>query len=317
MVSQAPTRRWPPVIVAVVVVTLALSTVPLASVAAQETDSAGNQSFVAIQDGECTPVTSLSGDESVREFYDYRVEDPDNPYINTTGDSYASEGTVALQRPNTSILFLYTDTNGTSDTGDDVVSLVFVNGNLGNQSSTGGYATFGITGLADDGRWAVKDDDYDDDQSWDNWSADSGDTVVDWAWSGASTDGGAYAGLDDDSLVVVDASFNEDATYYDEGYYDGTVRQWELLSNESDGTVTRTDLDPDEPLALVPASCDLFEASDDGVEDDGTAVDTETEEGTVGNQTEEGTAVDTETEEGTVDKDTADTATEADVVGGP
>jgi len=248
-----------------VLVALALVTVPPATVSGQQT---GNESFVAVQNGECTSMTALSGNDSVREFYDYRVEDPDNPYSNTTGDSYASEGTVALQRPNTSVMFLYTDTNGTSDPDDDIVSLVFVHGNLDNESSTGGYATFEITGLPEDGRWAVKDDDYDDDQSWDDWSADSGDTVVDWAWSASSTDGGAYAGLDDDSLVVVDPAFNEDAAFYDNDYYDGTVEGWELLSNESDGNISRTTLDSDEPLAIAPASCDIFEAGDDGSADE-------------------------------------------------
>jgi len=250
------TRRWSLRFVTVAVVTLAVSTAPLGGVAAQQTDSAGIQPFVAVHDGECTPLTPVSGTDSAREFYDYRVEDPDNPYSNTTGDSYASEGTQALQRPNASVVFLYVETNGTSD---DTVSLVFVNGNEGNQSSTGGYATVNITGLPADGRWAVKDDDYDRSTSYDDWSTEAGYTVVDWAWSAASTDGGVYTGLDGNTSIVLNASFNEDATFYENDYYDGTVEEWELLSNESDGDVDRTELDPDEPLAIAAGSCDAFE----------------------------------------------------------
>lgn len=262
MALTATERRWSRRFVATVVVTLALLTVPLGSVAAQETGNVSTQSFVAVQDGECTPVTPLSGDATAREFYDYRVEDPENPYSNTTGDSYASEGTIALQRANTSILFLYTDTNGTSDPDDDTVSLMVVNGNLYNQNSTGGYATFNITGLPADGRWAVKDDDYDDGQSWDNWSADAGDTVVDWAWSSASTDGGAYSGLGADTSVVLNASFDDDATFSENDYYDGTVAQWELLSNESDDNVSRTTLESDTPLRIDSGSCADFRTAD-------------------------------------------------------
>jgi cell division septation protein DedD len=277
--------------VVTILVALALVTVPLAgSVVADGTDDDGDQSFVAVQNGQCTPITSFSDNESVRTFYDYRIPNADNPYSNTTGNSYSSEGTRDLQRANTSIVFLY------RDTANDTTSLVFVHGNEGNETSTGGSATFNITGLPEDRRWAVKDDEYNGSTNYDEWSADSGDTVVDWTWGSAATDGGAYAGLDEETAIAVQPSFNEEATLSGE-YYDGTVDRWEVLSNDTN--VTRMELDRRETLFIVAGTCDQFE--DDETDDD---IDSRTDDN---DQRTETTTDTSETETPTTDTPTTDT----------
>jgi len=253
-------------------VVLALVLVPITGLGAAQT-TAGNQSYVAVQDGECTPITSFSGNESAVEFYDYRAPFPDNPYINTTGDAFGSEGTIDLQQANTSIVFIYTDTNGTAAEADDTVSLVFVHGNEANNESTGGAATFDIRGLPEDGNWTVKDDEYDGPRSYDNWSADSGDTVADWTWGQAATDGGVYSGLNNSSTVRVQPAFNEDAALYGE-FYDGDVEAWQVLSNESTAdnestdTVTRTTLNRNQTLLISAESCSEVADGDDTTADD-------------------------------------------------
>ncbi|MDS0282124.1 hypothetical protein [Haloarcula onubensis] len=248
--ATAPTRRSVrPALTLVVVLTVAL--VPLTGiVTAQQADA---PSYVAVQDGECVPLTSFTGDQSARAFYDYRLpaQFANNPSANATGDAFGSEGTRDLQRANTSVVFLYTDTGGTSAAGDDTVSLVFVHGAEGNRNSTGGAATFDITGLPADGNWTVRDDDYDDTSSADNWNVTDSRSVVDWVWSGAATDGGVYSGLNADSTVVVRPAFNDAAAL--SNATNGTVERWEALSNGT--TVTRTGLDLTEPLLITAGTC--------------------------------------------------------------
>jgi len=273
-----------------VVVTLAL--VPLTGLgAAQTAGEAGNQSYVAVQNGECVPITSFTGEESAREFYDYRLpeEFADNPYINATGEAFGSEGTTELQEPNTSIVFLYTDTQGTNETSDDETSLVLVHGAEADDSSDGGTATFTITNLPEDGEWEVRDDEYNGTTNEDNWNVSETETVVDWLWGEAATDGGAFTGLDNDTNVTIDPAFNEASalanTTNGTNASSGTVEQWQVLSNETDD-VNRTDLELNQSLQLAAGTC-----GDIGGD---TANDTETNEtATVSfeNQTSDGTSV--------------------------
>ncbi len=239
---------------ATLAVVLSLALVPLSGLgAAQQTGNqtaASNQSFVAIQGDECTPISSFSDNESAVEYYDYRLpeEFSDNPYANATGNAFGSEGTIDLQEPNGSVVFLYTDTT------DNSTYLVFVNGQEANDNSTGGAATFEITGLPEDGNWTVRDDDYDDPTSVDNWNVTNTTTTVDWIWSDAATDGGVYSGIDNDTNVTVDPAFNEEAELFGQNG-NGTVESWQVLSNESDN-VTRTDLELNESLQIAGGTCE-------------------------------------------------------------
>jgi hypothetical protein len=245
---------------ATLAVVLSLALVPLTGLgAAQQAgnqSAAGNQSYVAIQGDECTPISSFSDNESAIEYYDYRLPEnySDNPYANATGSAFGSEGTIDLQEPNGSIVFLYTDTT------EDSTYLVFVNGQEANNESTGGAATFEITGLPEDGNWTVRDDDYNDTTSVDNWSVTNTTTTVDWIWSDAATDGGVYSGIDNDTNVTVDPAFNEEAELFGQNG-NGTVETWQVLSNESDN-VTRTELDLNESLQIAGGTCDDPAAGD-------------------------------------------------------
>jgi len=236
---------------ATLAVVLSLALVPLSGLgAAQQADAAGNQSYVAIQGDECTPITSFSDNESAIEYYDYRLpaEFSDNPYANTTGSAFGSEGTIDLQEANGSVVFLYTDTT------DNSTYLVFVNGQEANNESTGGAATFDITGLPEEGEWTVRDDDYNDTTSEDNWSVTNTTTTVDWIWSDAATDGGVYSGIDNETNVTIDPAFNEEAELFGQNG-NGTVDSWQVLSNESDN-VTQTDLALNESLQIAGGTCE-------------------------------------------------------------
>ncbi|MFC6757078.1 MULTISPECIES: DUF7282 domain-containing protein [Haloarcula] len=273
---------------ATLAVVLSLALVPLSGLgAAQQADAAGNQSYVAIQDGECTPISSFSDNESAIEYYDYRLpeEFSDNPYANATGNAYGSEGTIDLQEPNGSVVFLYTDTT------DNSTYLVFVNGQEANDNSTGGAATFEISGLPEDGNWTVRDDDYDDPTSVDNWTVTNTTTTVDWIWSEAATDGGVYSGIDNDTNVTVDPAFNEEAELFGQNG-NGTVDSWQVLSNESDN-VTRTDLELNESLQIAGGTCeDPADGADTADGNDTTETDeNETASVTFDDQETDGTSV--------------------------
>ncbi|WP_254272509.1 hypothetical protein [Haloarcula marina] len=259
--DAGPGRR-----LATIAIVLAVVAVPFSGVVGAQTSGnqagnasqvAGNQSYVAVQGEQCTPMAPIRGNESVRTFYDYRIPIPDNPYANTTGEAYGSEGTTDLQRANTSIVFLYADTNGTADTADDTLSLVFVHGNEGNDASAGGSASFNITGLPENGTWAVRDDDYEGESNYDAWFVDANRSRVDWTWGDAATDGGAYEGMTDNATVTVRPAFNERAALFGQ-YFNGTVDRWEVVSNATENEsadVTRTQLNMTEPMVITTQSC--------------------------------------------------------------
>ncbi|WP_324665177.1 DUF7282 domain-containing protein [Haloarcula sediminis] len=254
---------------ATLVVVLSLALVPLSGLgAAQQASAAGNQSYVAVQGEECTPITAFSDNESAIEYYDYRLPEnfSDNPYVNATGTSFSSEGTTDLQAPNTSNVFLYTDT------ANDSAYLVFVHGAVDNESADGGVATFNVTGLPEDGNWTVRDDDYDANTSTDNWTVTNTTSTVDWDWDEEATDGGVYSGIDNDTNVTIEPAFNEDAEMY--GSADGVVESWQVLSNDSDN-VTRTDLELNETLQISAGTCDDVDADDTDTDTDDTDTDTD------------------------------------------
>jgi len=290
--------HWPYRSAATAIVVLTLVLAPLTGLgAAQQAQAAGNQSYVAVQDGECTPITAFSDNESAIGYYDYRLPEnfSDNPYANATGTSFSSEGTTDLQEPNTSIVFLYTDTS------DDSTYLVFVHGALDNESADGGVAEFNITDLPEDGNWTVRDDDYDGEG--DNWTVTDTTSSVNWDWGNESTDGGVYSGIDNNTSVTIEPAFNEAVPEF--GSADGVVESWQVLSNDTDN-VTRTDLELNETLQIAAGTCDDV---DTDVTDEETATPTGDEETETPADEETATPADEETET-PADEETATPADE-------
>ena len=257
--ERSPARRI--VTIAVVVAMVASTSVGFAaasgpSSAAQE---AGNADTYAVeQGGDCFVVTPVTGNESVKSFYDYRTPFPNNPFSNATGQSYSSEGTTDLQRPNTSSLFLYRSPSGN-------LSLVILHGAT-DDASAGGAVTFNITGLPEDGAWVVKDDEYQGESNYDNWTSESGTTQVNWTWGAGKTDGGAYAGLGETFTITIDPAFNREAALFGE-HYNGTIDNWTVISNGA-GAYERRQLDMSQPVTISSGGCDGAATAGNGAGDD-------------------------------------------------
>lgn len=235
--------------------------------AAADNTNQTQHAYAVEQGDECTEVTPLTGDDPAKAFYDYRTPLSDNPYTNTTGETYSSEGTADLQHPNASHLFLYEDSAGN-------LTLVFVHGALDN-TSAGGAASFNVTDLPTEGNWTVKDDEYEGSNNYDNWTHDDGSARIDWTWDSGRTDGGAYTGLGEEFAVTIDPAFNESAALYGKGY-EGTVERWELLSGNRTEP-ERTNLSLSEPAVVSTGGCDdgkTVTPDDDGTK---TPDDSETE----------------------------------------
>jgi hypothetical protein len=211
--------------------------------------------YALVQGDRCAPIRPIRSDESVEQFYDYRL--PEEYASDENGGSadddqrYGSAGTEHLQRPRTSIAFLYRS--------PEALSLVFVHGSIDVEDA--GSVTFRISGLPASGEWAVKDDLYrngSDDEvaetNYDRWYAVGGDHRVDWTWGRNGTDGGVFRGLGDDFEIVVRPAFNEEATLYGE-WFDGEITDWQFLSGP-EGDPERISLALDEPIRITTGACD-------------------------------------------------------------
>lgn len=228
-----------------VLVVLAVALPMLGGPVAAQDDDAEDDAPTVRQGDDCYTVTPYSGDESAKELYDYQAPFEDNPYVNTTGASYSSEGTSEIQRPNASTLFLYEDARGT-------LSLVIVHG--ANESTSGsGSATFNVTGLPEDGNWTVKDDLYNGSNMYDNWTHTESYDRINWTWDERRTDGGVYSGLGNDFNITIDPAFNEEAGLYGE-HYNGTVGNWTALSGTG-SALERTQLNLSEPVTISSEPC--------------------------------------------------------------
>ena len=233
-------------------------------------------------------VRPIQGDVPVEEFYDYRdpYQDRDNP---SWGRSFSSRGTTDYQQDSTSILMLYEGPNG--------VSLIAVHDkyheNLDN-ATPGSSVSFQLTGLPDDGEWAMIDDDY----GWRIEGEEKGDIAqlgadhragaagndgeppagvdarLSWAWMTGRTDGMAYRGLAEEDLsLTIDPAFNEDSYHRvgddrrpdeepddpEEGEeYNGTIDDWQVISatdgDEEYKRVWLSSLDEEVRIETVPAS---------------------------------------------------------------
>jgi len=196
--------------------------------------------YVVEQGEQCIDVDPVV-DESrtVEEFYDY------------SNDTYVSQGTLAYQEDNTSLLILYEGAQGTS--------LVVVHERYHDpyeEGTNGSSATFTVTGIDPGDGWAVEDDNYEgqDDEFY------HGDTSseMNWVWGQGRTDGGAYRGLDGDFEVGIDPAFNEAANkrYDNVDEYAGQVEEWKVVS-ESDGETRTVALNSlSESVTISPGQCD-------------------------------------------------------------
>ena len=229
------------------------------AVAGATADGDENGTTYSVRQGDqCYPISALTGDQSVKEFYDYRSTIEDNPYTTQEGSSFSSEGTKDLQRAETSILFLYEDPNGE-------LSLVMVHG-AREEGVDGGAASFEIEGLPAEGEWAVKDDEYDSPENLDQWEHGEETAEIHWVWSQYATDGGAFAGLGDDFEVTIHPAFNEDAELFDQSD-GGSVDDWQALSDSGDDP-ERISLDLTRPITISTEPCDGDGAGVDEEEDE-------------------------------------------------
>ena len=218
-----------------------------------------------VQGDQSFQVEPIEGDLPVEEFYDYRYpyQDRSNP---SWGRSFSSQGTLPFQQDSTSILMLYDGPNG--------VSLIAIHDKYHENpenGTAGSSVSFQLSGLPEDGEWAVIDDDYD----WRNETVEKDDihqlgadhragaagndgeppegvdARLSWVWTTGRSDGMAYRGLgQEDVSVTIDPAFNENSYHRygddrrpdedpddpEEGEeYNGTIDDWQVITATEDG----------------------------------------------------------------------------------
>lgn len=212
--------------------------------------------FTATQGDTTVELEPIEGDETAKEFYDFRLPDRyDNEASrNATngasfpgnGPYYGSAGTEDLQTGDTSLMFLYEGPEGLS----------FVVVHEGDGSDDGGSATFEITDLNGNGEWVVKDDYYLDSDgtiassNYDRWNTSSNPQTIDWTWGGGGSDGGVFQPLSENFTFTISPAFNEEAGLYDDNFYDGEVDEWQVLSGDRNNP-DRTTLDMEEEVTVT------------------------------------------------------------------
>jgi len=251
------------------------------SVSAEPATNTSEPSYQVVQGEQVIPIEPITGDEPVEEFYDYRnpeVGDRDHPYW---GRSYSSEGTTEYQQDDTSILMLYDGPEG--------VSLVAVHDRYHDDQdagTTGGSVSWEVSGLPEDGEWAVIDDDYgwltEDEQKDDIFYLDEDhqtgaagndgeppsdvDAMLSWVWLTGRTDGMAFRGIGSEPSITIDPAFNSESyhRYGDQRRadeppdrpgmgerYNGTVDDWQLIVPAGDDEFDRISLPSlDEPIEI-------------------------------------------------------------------
>jgi PGF-CTERM protein len=246
------------------------------------------RSYQIVQGDQVIPVEPMQGDESVEEFYDYRhphVGSRDNP---SWGRSFSSMGTTDIQQDDTSALMLYE--------GPDGVSLVAVHDKYYEEQAegtTGGSVSWTVSGLPEDGEWAVIDDEYgwltENETKDDIFLLDSdhqagapgndgappsgADALLSWVWLTGRSDGVAYRGLDQDVSMTIEPSFNS-RSYHRYGdqrradelpdrpdrgeRYNGTIDDWQVIvptEDEEEEAFSRVSLDSlNEPVDIRSTS---------------------------------------------------------------
>ena len=218
------------------IATLASGALAVSTTASAQSDDSGTY---AVQQGDtCIPITPLQGPESASAFYDWGLVDK----------QYSSNGTTALQKEDTTIMFLYEDPDGT-------VSLVVVHEKLEDDSNAdGGSVSFEVRGLPSGGSWVVKDDFYDGPSNYDVWNVQGNVDRIDWTWAGGRTDGGVFSPIGDDPDITIEPMFNEEAELFGE-HYDGRVRNFEVLSGNL-GNPDRHSLELGETVTIQGGTCE-------------------------------------------------------------
>lgn len=201
--------------------------------------AASEPPFVLEQAGRCVPLQPLGAGVGVEEFYDYRA-----PFTEPSAPGYSSYGTVDLQRPETSILFLYEGPRGTS--------LVVVHDKL-EDGTPGGSASLAVAGHPPDGEWFVRDDDYEGQTSYDVWDVGETESRIDWTWGAGRSDGGIFGPLDATTELTITPRFNEQAALAGQ-FYDGEITEWQVLSGSIESP-ERTALDLTEPVVIHAGTC--------------------------------------------------------------
>jgi len=240
------------------------------AVAAQSEQPADDESsdeytYSVVQGDQEFQVQPIEGDVPVEAFYDYRYpyQDRENP---SWGRSFSSQGTLPLQQDSTSILMLYEGPNG--------VSLIAIHDKYHENpenGTAGSSVSFQLTGLPEDGEWAVIDDDY-------GWRVDTQekddifqlaadhragaagndgqppgdvDARMSWVWTAGRSDGMAYRGLGQENVSIsIDPAFNENSYHRlgddrrpdedpddpEEGEeYNGTIDDWQVITATDGG----------------------------------------------------------------------------------
>jgi len=260
---------------------LLIAVLVVSSASAQTDTNASEPSYQIVQGEQVIPVEPVEGDEPVEEFYEYRhpeFDDRDHPFW---GRSFSSEGTVEYQQDDTSILMLYDGPEG--------VSLVAVHDRYHenqSQGTTGGSVSWEVTGLPEDGEWAVIDDDYgwvsDDIEKDDIFYLDEDhqtgaagndgeppsdvDAMLSWVWLTGRTDGMAFRGIGTEPSITIDPAFNNDSyhRYGDQRRadeppdrpgtgerYNGTIDDWQVIVPAGDSEFDRISLQHlDEPIEV-------------------------------------------------------------------
>ncbi|SNZ16944.1 CARDB protein [Natronoarchaeum philippinense] len=201
---------------------------PATQQGAAQLQQGDSQTYAVTQGDQCIEIQALgNGSQTVEEFYDYRnPETHDGP-----NNVYSSYGTQELQRGDTTTMFVYEGSQGTS--------LVVIHERIGDDSD-GGAVTMQFDGLAENSEWAVQDDVYNGTRpggNLDEWSHSGTSARATWAYTGGRNDGGALRGFGED--VTITPYFNDSADFRE---YDGDITQWDVVS-ASGGEYNRTALD--------------------------------------------------------------------------
>ena len=225
--------------------------VPTVAADSHNDSAAGNDRSYQLVHGydnaQVISVEPIQGEEPVEEFYDATT---------ASGDGESSVGTTRYQQDDKSVLMLYE--------GPDGVSVVAVHDRYHEtrtEGTPGGSLSWNVSGLPEDGEWAVLDDDpgqlsgddAHDDQFYidedhrrgvsepDGEPPGEADALLSWVWSTGRTDGVAYRGLDSDVSITVTPDFNGESyhRYGDQrrpdvspddpsapAGYNGTVDDW-------------------------------------------------------------------------------------------
>lgn len=147
-----------------------------------------------------------------------------------------ADPTIDILRQDRSLLFFWH--------GPDGLSLVILHDHK--NADSGGAVDFEMRGLpTEKGRWVIEDDGYEP------FNVGSGTTSVNWKWNPGNTDGGAFRGISDaPDPIVIESTWDQDASRWDEARSPEPIEGWELLTGDVDDP-TRISLDKGSDLRIT------------------------------------------------------------------